>query len=372
MQLLQLVQDQVRLGIPLPWGIRDAHGKLLLARGQVLTNQAQMDALLSRGAFVDEEEMKAVRRREADAPSENLFGMWEHLLMRLAHVLRSSTTQANFPGAVDELARALIDLARRDADIGIYLVLRQDPNRHALYGVTHSVHVALVCLLMGQRLGWGDARVLTLVKAALTMNIAMIDLQGRLAAQSMPLTENQQAEVRAHPLAGVQMLSAAGVDDQEWLQAVAQHHELPGGNGYPHALAQVSELACALRHADVFTAKISLRAGRPALPANHAARELFMEGQGDALASALIKEFGIYPPGCFVKLLSGETAVVVRRGTNANAPLVACLTNRTSDALAEPVRRDTSQREYAIVGIVPDKNVLVRVPAEKLYGFRQV
>ena len=47
MQLLQLVQDQVRLGIPLPWGIRDAHGKLLLAQGQVLTNQAQMEALLS-------------------------------------------------------------------------------------------------------------------------------------------------------------------------------------------------------------------------------------------------------------------------------------------------------------------------------------
>ena len=33
MQLLRLVQGQVRLGEPLPWGVRDEHGKLLLARG---------------------------------------------------------------------------------------------------------------------------------------------------------------------------------------------------------------------------------------------------------------------------------------------------------------------------------------------------
>ena len=370
MQLLQLVQDQVRLGVPLPWGIRDVHGKLLLARGQVLADAAQMAALLARGAFVDEEEMKAARRREEEAPCANPFDLWEQLSQRLSQVLRSSTSEADFPGRLAELARQLVGLGRQDADIGIYLILRQDPNRHALYGVTHSVHTALVGLLMAQRLGWDDARLSTLVKAALTMNIAMIDLQGRLAAQAIPLTEAQQAEVRGHPLAGVAMLQAAGVDDAEWLRTVAEHHERPGGAGYPRALTEVSTLARALNHADVFTAKISLRAGRPQLPADRAARELFMEGQGDELAAALIKEFGIYPPGSFVKLHSGETAVVVRRGSHANTPLVACLTNRRGDALLDPVRRDTAQREFAIVGIVPDRNVLVRLPAEKLYGFK--
>lgn len=372
MQLLQLVQDQVRLDVPLPWGIRDVHGKLLLARGQVLTNQAQMELLLSRGAFVDEEEMKAVHRREADMPRENPFGQWEHLSLRLAHVLRASSSEPAFPQHVDEVAQKLIALTRQDADIGIYRILRQDMNRHTLYGVMHSVHAALVSLLIAQRVGWDDGRISALVKAALTMNIAMIDLQGRLAAQVIPLTEGQRAEVRNHPTAGAAMLKAAGVNDAEWLRAVVEHHELPGGAGYPQGLTEVGELATVLRHADIFTARISARVSRPALPANRIARELFMAAQEDPFVSALIKEFGIYPPGCFVKLASGETAVVVRRGTNANAPLVACLTNRTSDALVDPVRRDTSQREYAIVGMVPDKNVLVRLPAEKLYGFKPV
>ena len=52
MQLLALVQGQVRLGEPLPWGVRDAVGNLLLARGQVMSSAAQIEQLLNRGATV--------------------------------------------------------------------------------------------------------------------------------------------------------------------------------------------------------------------------------------------------------------------------------------------------------------------------------
>ena len=48
-----------------------------------------------------------------------------------------------------------------------------------------------------------------------------------------------------------------------------------------------------------------------------AARRLFAANPGSPMAAALIKEFGLYPPGCFVKLKSGETGVVVRYGMTA-------------------------------------------------------
>lgn len=86
------------------------------------------------------------------------------------------------------------------------------------------------------------------------------------------------------------------------------------------------------------------------------------------MEAALIKEFGIYPPGSFVKLQSGETAVVLRRGQRADTPLVACLTSRAGDPLLDPLRRDTAQPGFGVVGPVPDRNVLVRVPSERLYG----
>ncbi len=56
MQLLTRLQGQGRLGEPLPWGVRDAVGNLLLARGQVMRSAAQIEQLLERGAPVDIDE----------------------------------------------------------------------------------------------------------------------------------------------------------------------------------------------------------------------------------------------------------------------------------------------------------------------------
>ena len=51
------------------------------------------------------------------------------------------------------------------------------------------------------------------------------------------------------------------------------------------------------------------------------------------MAAALIKGLGVYPPGDFVKLRNGETAIVVQRTAAGNAPIVAVL----ADAGGRPV-----------------------------------
>jgi hypothetical protein len=47
-------------------------------------------------------------------------------------------------------------------------------------------------------------------------------------------------------------------------------------------------------------------------------------------------------------------------------PVVACLTGPNGIALSAPHRVDTAQRENAVVGIVGERSVNVRVTAEKL------
>ena len=44
--------------------------------------------------------------------------------------------------------------------------------------------------------------------------------------------------------------------------------------------------------------------------ADVAGRQMFMQDPGHPMTAALVKEFGIYPPGCHVRLASGELAVV--------------------------------------------------------------
>ena len=117
----------------------------------------------------------------------------------------------------------------------------------------------------------------------------------------------------------------------------------------------------------MFTAKLSARSSRVALTPNVAARDIFTGSAGHPLAAALVKEFGIYPPGCFVRLASGEIAIVIQRGQTVSTPVVACLTNIAGQPMMKPQRRETTDKANAIVALVADADVMVRVPWETLY-----
>lgn len=374
MQLLKLVQNLVRLGEPLPWGVRDAQGNLLLAEGHVVANAAQLEAVLERGAFIDVEEVKVAVKRAADTERKrqqtrpaNLFTLWEHVLWQLDRLLRS-VEEPGFCERTDDLIEEIVTLVERDADIAIYLCVRQDPKRLSIYGLAHSVHCALICRLVARRLGWEESTIRPLMKAALTMNISTLDLQGRLAAQGVPPTQPQLATLKEHPAKSAEMLRAAGVEDELWLSTVAQHHEHADGSGYPSGIADPVETARLLRHVDVFMAKISPRAMRPALTTQAAARQLFQGDRGGPLSAAIVKEVGIYPPGEMVQLKSGEHAVVLRRTASASMPLVVSITDRSGMPIVNTFMRDTSKPEYAIVSMVNDKGLISRIKPERLYG----
>lgn len=81
----------------------------------------------------------------------------------------------------------------------------------------------------------------------------------------------------------------------------------------------------------------------------------------------IIKEFGIYPPGAYVKLATDEVAVVTERGATANAPIVMAITNKNGDPLALPSRRDTSLVGTKIVSTVEEDLIRVRHSADTLY-----
>ena len=279
-----------------------------------------------------------------------------------------SAAEPGFPERVDELVRHVEALTLRDPDIAIYLTVRQDPKRLTIYALAHSIHCALVALLMARRLGWGEARTHRLMGAALTMNIAILDLQGRMAAQGAPPTPPQLEMIRAHPAQGAAILEAAGITDAQWLEAVARHHERADGSGYPAGAREAGELPTVLRCIDVFLAKMAPRALRAPLTTQLAARQLYQDSGGAPASAAIIKEFGIYPPGEFVQLKSGELAVVVRRSADARSPLAASITDRHGMPNVNTVVRDTAKPEFAITALASEKNLVLRVPPERLFG----
>ena len=362
---LAVVKQRVQVGAPLPFNVRDANEALLLARGQVVSCRDQMEALFARGALVDISELSVAAHHVAEAAPQQLPALWSQCMDDVARALLASP-HSGYARALEDVAQPVLALIERDPDLAIFQILRQDGNSRVQYGATHAVHAAITARLVAQRLYWEPRAAHAVFKAALTMNISMLELQGELAQQAEPVTQEQHDAIHSHPLRSVEMLELAGITDRDWLDAVAQHHEMPGGLGYPAGLAEVSELALLVQRADTYTSKLSPRLKRHALAADQAGRQMFMQDPGHPMTVALAKEFGLYPPGCHVWLANGEVGIVVRRGETVRTPLVAALINERGAPLAQPCRRDTSVRQHAVLGVIADSQVSARIAPEKL------
>ena len=103
---LSTVKQRITLGAPLPFNVRDADRTLLLARGQFIASQEQLEALLARGALVDLDELRRPGAEASDTPVAELPSLWNQSLDRMGTVLRASV-QIDFTSALGESASAL-------------------------------------------------------------------------------------------------------------------------------------------------------------------------------------------------------------------------------------------------------------------------
>jgi HD-GYP domain-containing protein (c-di-GMP phosphodiesterase class II) len=362
---LSVVRHRVTVGSPLPFNVFNNDQTLLLAKGYVVQSAQQLENLFERGTLVDLAEVFRGADAVRHAPANMLGQLWSDNITRMHRTLSQARPEA-FREALDDAAKPVEALIDRDPDLAILQVMRQEGNLHMQYGLNHAIHTAIVCRLVAKRLEWSEDEANRAFKAALTMNLSMFELQGVLAQQPGRPTDEQMRQIRSHPVRSRAMLEQAGVTDKDWLVGVEQHHETGDRMGYPMGIGTPSELATLLNRADIYAAKLSPRAGRDPLPADRAGRELFMRDPGNPMTAALVKEFGVYPPGCYVSLASGETGVVVKRGPTVMAPVVAVLVDRHGVPVVVNVKRDTANPAYAVAGAVPPQQMKVRMAPESL------
>lgn len=319
MTIRRLTYGDIRLGELLPWDVSGDNGALLVRKGYVPTSESQLDALVARG-FIDDPDFRELAGAAAEPPS--VVRLLNQAAAELAPLLQAlaagdGAAQAGLEH-VAALVRQAVDV---NAEVAAACILHNQGS--APYLVRHCVDTAVVALIVARAVKRPAAEIDSMVLAALTMNVGMLDLQDERG----PLTDAERAIVKAHPAHGVALLRRAGVQDDVWLSGVLSHHENQDGSGYPHGLVG-DAIACSVKLialADRYCARVAERPYRKPMLPNAALRDILLEANHalDAqLGAVLIRELGIYPVGTFVRLLNGEVGVVARKGVNSTTPHV--------------------------------------------------
>lgn len=273
---------------------------------------------------------------------------WNRLCRQMAQLLREPEPRAPWLEQFETVAGACRELARRDVDAALYLLLQASAADGGRYSACHAMLCALICELCATGLGWPADEVDSLTHAAMTMNLSMTELQDALVLQTAPLTPAQREAIDSHAERSGELLSSAGVNDPLWIDVVRRHHvDTTGTETPPDAAARLAEL---LHRVDLYTAKLSSRAGREPTSPAIAARDTCLDAHGkpDRVGGVLLRTLGLYPPGCFVQLANGDFGIVVKRGAKAHMPCVASLRRQDGWMYNLPTRRQAGSGEHAV------------------------
>lgn len=386
------------VGSPLPVDVWSATGQLLLRKGQPVVSEEHRDKLYAHNASSTPADAMAWQRSyerlihtllsegkdmqeisRAPMPSEirasdyveglQLNGGWLDLQVVLRGILYQGGLAINPLERLAGIQAKALELMQSDADDSLFCLFQALADTTQGYCATHALLCAVVGELTAQKLALTGPQRAALFSAALVMNIGMARDQDSLARQQFAPTEWQRTLIREHPQKSVETLLAFGITDPEVLDIVRHHHDPESTGGLPSTVMARQVLATA----DSFIAKMAGRKSRVSLSPVKAVKSMVMgaAGMGLGVGSAMAQAAGFYPPGTYVMLANGETALSVQRGERANTPWVIAVLDKNGVALGTYVCKETNTPANFIASAVTVEQVRVTPNTERVRKARE-
>lgn len=354
---LTAVRHKVLVGEPLPFDVYgDGETELLLARGRTLRTTGQLESLLGRGtrALLDEslEPIEVARH----VPTRDLPKVWRQARDRLTGTL-DCAPGLEFLERLQVSVTQFAALVSRDRDLAMFEVLSEpeaaDDTAEAAPGALHAMQCAVMTMLIARGLHWGDDATELAAKVALTRNLSILRRADIFAERAIGGPLRSDAAGLEHRLRSRELLEQSGVTDRAWLRAVAEVDAEGEGAAAGADGGETSALLSIVRCAASFVTGFAGQPGGEGPGADHVMRTIYQAERGNRYVATLVRETGIYPPGCAVTLATGETGIVMRRGRSIQSPLVAVMLSRFERVFDPPIPRDTSERGQGIVRALP-------------------
>ncbi len=223
------------------------------------------------------------------------------------------------PGAVRHLrhiTQAVVDQILREPRSLVALTTIKDFDR---YLITHSTNVAVLAVLLGQRLGLSKSKLGELCLAAFLHDAGKLEVDPDVVHKPAALSHDEWEQMRRHPILAAYSLLGDGGLTASGMRAVVvafEHHQNYDMSGYPRTELKdkVSLFGNIVAIVDRYDALTTKRVYREHNFTPYEALVHLVEYAGTHFDPVLVKLFaeimGLYPPGTVVRLSSGEIGVV--------------------------------------------------------------
>jgi HD-GYP domain-containing protein (c-di-GMP phosphodiesterase class II) len=251
--------------------------------------------------------------------------------------------------ASQHVVGSFVDLVLKDrALVSTLLSLK----KYDAYTFTHSMNLCILILVQGESLGLDDDELRNYGLAAFFHDIGKTNIPESIINKAGKLTEEEFDIIKQHPVYGAKILMKMA-DHIGYLPAIVafEHHRKYNFTGYPNVEEDkdlhLSSMLTTI--ADVYDALRSIRPYRGEMPPDKVFK-VMEEGEGKDFHPGLLYNFlsvmGSFPRGTFVKLNTGETALVMEiNPDNPWRPKVKKIFDAHGTKILEPVILDLSEHE---------------------------
>ena len=187
----------------------------------------------------------------------------------------------------------------------------------------HPINVMVISLLLGRSLGMKSEELHDLGVAALIHDIGKLKLPPNLRQPTPSMIPMERTRYETHVAKSVALAKRMGFADAV-LTAVARHHEMCDGSGFPQRLKgpDLGRMSQVLALVNQYDRMCNPAMGVTALTPHEALAVIFaqLKARFDSVVlGAFIRMMGVYPPGSIVQLVNDRYAIVA--SVNSSRPL---------------------------------------------------
>ncbi len=286
---------------------------------------------------------RVVVEQKVDADASDM-GTIRRMYSEAVSAANSVWDSAQTEGKPDAtLARTMIDgLAQAVAQNRTALLALTTLKNYDNYTFTHMVNVSILMMGQARALGIDGPLLREFGLAALMHDIGKVRTPLEVLNKPDKLTDEEFAIMKRHVVDGAEILRSTP-DVPALAPIVAfEHHLRTDGTGYPGGVNRpalnLGTMLCGI--ADVYDAMRSQRAYQQSYPTDRILQVL-KRNDGAQFDQHLVRRFvqllGIYPVGNYVKLNTGEVAVVRQvHAPEPYRPQVRVLFDKTGAAVEKP------------------------------------